>query len=438
MNIGIIGGGIAGLTAAYKLSEKGHKVTLFEKEAYLGGQVATFEVEGERLERFYHHIFTSDVDIIQLVDELGLSEKLLWLDSKVGFFHGERIYDFVTPMDLLRFSPVGLTDRVRMGIISLYLRRHKNWHSFEKTTAREWLIRYGGRRNYDVVWGPLLRGKFGTSSDEVGMVWFWGKIHLRFASRSKGMGQERLGYLKGSFGHLIDVIAQRILAAGGTIHRNSPVSRIVMEQGKAAGMEVSQDGSAGFHPFEAIIATVPSLIFLDLVPQLAGDYAAKLKKTRYQAAVCLVIILKKSLSHIYWMNISDSSAPFLAAIEHTNLIDSSIYGGKHILYLSNYLSKDSSLYRASADELLAVYLPHLKRINPEFDPNWIDSYHRFSDDAGQPIVTTNYSQQIPEHRTPIAGLYLANTTQIYPEDRGLNYSIRLGMNISKTVSNEIV
>jgi protoporphyrinogen oxidase len=150
------------------------------------------------------------------------------------------------------------------------------------------------------------------------------------------------------------------------------------------------------------------------------------------------MILKKSLSHIYWMNIIDSSAPFLAAIEHTNLIDSSIYGGKHILYLSNYLSKDSSLYRASTDELLAVYLPHLKRINPEFDPNWIDSYHRFSDDAGQPTVTTNYSQQIPGHRTPIAGLYLANTTQIYPEDRGLNYSIRLGMNISKTVSNEIV
>ncbi|GAG36299.1 unnamed protein product, partial [marine sediment metagenome] len=145
-------------------------------------------------------------------------------------------------------------------------------------------------------------------------------------------------------------------------------------------------------------------------------------------------ILKKSLSHIYWLNVSDPSIPFVAAIEHTNFIDRSAYGGKHILYLSNYLAKDSPLYQADVDELLAVYLPHLKRINPEFEPGWIEDCHLFSDDAGQPIVSTNYARQIPEHRTPIAGLYLANTTQIYPEDRGMNYSVRLGMNISKMVA----
>jgi protoporphyrinogen oxidase len=431
MNIGVIGAGIAGLTAAYELGKAGHEVALFEKEAYLGGQAATFEVAGERLERFYHHIFVSDVDIVNLMAELGLADRLIWEESKIGFWYRGRIYDFVTPLDLLRFSPIGFLDRLRLGVVGLYLRWFKDWYRFEGITAKEWITRYAGRRNYEVVWGPLLRSKFGQSSDEVGMVWFWGKVHLRFASRTKVVGRERLGYLNGSFGNLIDALTQRILTSGGRIHPNSPVSRVVVEQGRAVGLEVGHGDAAGFHPFEAIIATVPSTTFLNLVPQLSGDYAAKLKKTRYQAAICLVLILKKSLSHIYWLNISDPSIPFVAAIEHTNFIDGSAYGGKHILHLSNYLAEDSPLYQAGVDELLAAYLPHLKRINPQFEPGWIEDCHLFADDAGQPIVGTNYSRQIPEHRTPIAGLYLANTTQIYPEDRGMNYSVRLGMNISK-------
>ena len=424
MNIGIIGGGIAGLSAAYELSKKGHKVALFEKEAHLGGQAATFEVAGERLERFYHHIFSSDVDIINLIDELGLSEKLVWLDSKVGFLHQGRIYDFVTAWDLLRFGPVGLLDRVRLGLVSLFLRRYKDWPSLEGMTAQEWITRYGGRRNYDIVWGPLLQNKFGTSFDEVGMVWLWGKVHLRFASRARG--RERLGYLRGSFGLLIDALAERILDAGGKIYTSSSVERIVVEGEKAVALQVGRQ----MYPFDSIIATVPSPAFLEMVPQLPTDYAQKLKGVRYQRAVCLVLTLKKPLSHIYWLNISDPSIPFVALIEHTNFIDPSIYGGKRIVYLSNYLSKDSPLYQSDPDELLNVYLPHLRKINAEFEPSWIEERYLFREEAGQPVITTKYSSQIPDHRTPISHLYLANTTQIYPEDRGMNYSVRLGLKAS--------
>jgi len=435
VNIGIIGGGIAGLTAAYELGKAGHKVTLFEKEAQLGGQAATFEVGGERVERFYHHIFASDVHIKDLIAELGLEDRLVWLQSRVGYWHRGRIYKFSTPFDLLRFTPIGLTDRIRIGLVGLYLRWYKNWQRFEGTLAKDWIIRYAGKRNYDVLWEPLLRGKFGQSADEVSMVWFWGKIHLRFSSRGKGTGGERLGYLKGSFGLLTDALARRITASGGTIHTRSPVSRVAVEEGRVTGLEV-KGGAAGFHFFDAVIATVPSPVFLDIVPQLDGDYAAKLKNIRYQAAVCLVLILNRSLSPIYWLNISDPTVPFVAAVEHTNFVDSSVYSGKHILYISNYLSKDSPLYRASIDELQEAFLPNLKRINPEFEPGWIEERYRFSDDAGQPIVGTYYSQQIPEHRTPIDGLYLANTTQIYPEDRGMNYSVRLGRDISRLIAGE--
>ena len=428
MNFGIVGGGLAGLTAAYELGKEGHKVSVFEKEAELGGQAATFMVAGERLEVFYHHIFASDVDIISLINELGLGEKLMWLDSRVGFFHQGKIYDFVTPIDLMRFSPIGLVDRLRLGLISLYLRWYKNWPKMEGTTAQEWLLRYGGRRNYEVVWGPLLKNKFGASSDEVSMVWFWGKIHLRFTSRQQG--KERLGYMSGSFGTLVDALKERIIDCGGQIHTSSPVSTIIVEEGKAIGLRVGEQT----YPIDAIIATVPSPAFLDMVPQLPAGYAQKLERVRYQMAVCLVLILKRPLSHIYWLNVSDPSIPFVVVIEHTNFVDPSIYDGKRIIYISNYVSKDSPLGSLDADELLIEYMPHLRKINPEFDPACIEERYLFREEAGQPIITTHYSSRVPDHRTPISHLYLANTTQIYPEDRGMNYSVRLGRKTAKMVS----
>ena len=438
MNVGIIGGGIAGLTAAYELSKGGHKVAVFEKQAELGGQVGTFDVSGERLERFYHHIFTSDLDIIQLIGELGLSEQLLWLDSKVGFFHGGRIYDFVTPMELLKFSPLGLVDRVRLGLVSLYLRRYKNWPRMEGVTAREWLTKYGGKRSYEVVWGPLLRNKFGTSADDVGMVWLWGKIHLRLSSRQGE--KERLGYLKGSYGLLIDIIKQRIIEYGGEIHTSAPVSKIITEDEKAVGFMVEKGvegrGKQQMHRCDITIATVPSPVFLDIAPRLPAEYAGKLSGVRYQGAMVMVLILKQPLSHIYWMNISDASIPFVALIEHTNFMEPSVYGGKRIAYISNYLSHDNPLYLLNSDELLQEYLPHLRKINPEFDSSWVEGHYLFRDDVGQPVITTNYSARIAEHRTPISNLYLANTTQIYPEDRGMNYSVRLGRKVAKLVSAE--
>lgn len=427
MRIGVIGGGVAGLTAAYELSRAGHEVALFERDAHLGGQAGTFEVVGTRLERFYHHIFGSDFDIIQLIDELGLGDRLEWLNSKVGFFHGGKIYDFVTPMELLRFTPISLVDRLRLGLITVYLRRYSNWQALEGLTAREWILKYGGKRNYDVVWGPMLRNKFGTSADEVGMVWLWGKIHLRLSSR-KG-GKEQLGYMRGSYGVLIDTLEKRIVDSGGEVHTSSPVDDILVEGGVATGVRVGQQ----VHSCDRIVATVPSTVFLKMVPQLPADYAKKLEDMRYQGVMVLVMVLNRSLSHIYWMNISDPEIPFVALVEHTNYVQPAVYGGKHILYVSNYLSTDSPLYSMGKEELMDHYLPHIRKFNPEFDAGWIESSYLFRDGAAQPIVGRNYSSKIPEHATPISNLYLANTTQIYPEDRGMNYSVRLGREVAKLV-----
>ncbi len=421
MKIGVIGGGLTGLTAAYELAKEGHEVVLFEREAYLGGQASTFEVAGARLERYYHHIFTGDKDIIALIEELGLTGRMLWLSSRVGFFYEGQIYDFVTPLDLLRFKPLGFFQRLRAGLVTLYLQRFGDWRKLEDFTAEEWIDRYAGRQAYQVIFRPLLRAKFGEFSDRVTMAWLYSKFKDRVGSRSKGMAKELLGYMEGSFQPFIDALASRITSLGGQILTDRGVEQVMVEEGRVKGVVAGDEW-----PLDRVLATVPSFVFLDIAPGLPEQYAQQLREVSYQSALCLVLGIKDSLSRIYWLNISDPTFPFVGVIEHTNLIPPERYNGKHILYLSNYVSRSDPLYAASGEELLTHYLSSLKQINPDFGPEWVEELWLFREDAAQPIITRGYSRRIPSHRTPVEGLYLANTAQIYPQDRGMNYSVRLG------------
>lgn len=429
MNIGIVGGGLAGLSAAYELSKKGHEVLVFERQPYLGGQASTFEVEGTRVERYYHHIFTGDADIIGLIEELGLQERMQWLASKVGFFYEGQIYDFVTPLDLVRFKPLSFLQRIRAGLVTLYLQRFGDWRALEDISAQEWIRRYAGRQAYEVIFAPLLRAKFGEYADQVTMAWLWSKFKYRVGSRSKGMTRELLGYMAGSFQLLIDAMEEGITARGGQIVGGQPVERIVAEEGKIKVVQAEDSW-----PLDRVIATVPSFVFVDIVPDLPGGYVDQLRQIQYQTCLCLVLKMKRSLSRIYWLNISDPAFPFVGAIEHTNLIPADGYNGKHILYLTHYVSRSDPLYSSSAEELLMRYAPSLKKINPAFDLEWVEAMWLYREDAAQPVITCGYSRRLPSFETPVDGLYLANTTQIYPQDRGMNYSVRLGRVASELVT----
>ncbi len=435
MRVGIIGAGAAGLAAAYELGKHGHQALVYERAPFLGGQASTFDVGGARLERGYHHWFTNDTDIIDLVDDIGLGHQIRWIDSTVGTLHDGKIYNFVTPMDLLKFTPLSLPDRIRLGLVTLYLQRKKDWRSYENITADEWLRKHAGKRGYEVFWGPMLRGKFGEDYyDQVGMPWVWGKVHTRVASRGKSMVKEKLGYPIGSFGEIFDVLAQRIREQGSEVYLSASVNRVVVDDGVATGMEMALDGaSPEVKSFDAVIATTPSFIFPRLVPQLPDDYLSRLTNVSYMAAVLIVLVLDRPLSHVYWLNVADRSIPFVGVIEHTNLIGPEHYGGKHIVYLSNYLNTDHPMYEMGHEELLQEYLPHLRKINPDFDMSWVETSYHHKVDAAQPIIGTNYSSRIPDHRTPFKNLYLANTTQIYPEDRGTNYSVRMGKQVARMV-----
>ena len=434
MRVGIIGGGAAGLAAAYELTKGGHYAEVFEQAPFLGGQASTFEVGGGQLERGYHHLFVSDTDMVELIHELGLGHKLAWLESKVGLFHDGNIWDFSTPLDLLRFRPLTLPQRLRLGFWTYVLQKTRNWRKFEDVTATEWLSRHMGEAAYRVIWEPMLRGKFGEYYDQVSMTWLWGKIYLRVASRGKGMQKERLGYPLGSFGEVFDLLGERVTAQGGDVHISARVNRVLVEEDEASGLEVELPGrSTEPRSYDAVIATTPSYVFTRLVPPLPPDYQEKLTNVSYLSAVLLVLTLDRPLSSKYWLNVADRSLPFVGVIEHTNMIDRSLYGGKHIVYLTNYPSRDSELYRKSGEELLEEFVPHLRKINPDFQLDWVEDFYHHRVDGAQPIIGVNYSQRIPDHRTPIKNLYLANTTQIYPEDRGTNYSVRMGRQVARMV-----
>jgi protoporphyrinogen oxidase len=436
MKVAIVGGGVAGLTAAYRLVEAGHQVALFEAGPELGGLVRTFEAGGEPLESFYHHIFTTDTTIIRLIEELGYGDRLVWKDSKVGFYRDGQIWPFVTPTDLLRFKPLPLIDRVRLGLAGVYLRRQDNWAGYEEITAWEWLRRYVGPKGLEVVWGPLLRGKFADQAEEVAMAWLWSKIHLRFSSRGSGPAQkEKLGYLMGSFRVYIGELERRIRDGGAHVEVGQPIQKISVKDGRANGL-VLADGRTW--EADAVIACVPSERFMPIAPDLGAEYERRVTAARWQWALCYVLALKEPLSPIYWLNISDPGTPFIAVVEHTNFIEKERYGGLNLVYLSNYLTPNHPWFSLSNEELDDLYLPHLTKFNPRFNRDWVVDRWVFKGPNAQPVIRRHYRNDLPDHRTPVPGLYLANMQQIYPEDRGQNYSIRMGEQVANMAVEDFV
>ena len=432
-HVGVVGGGMAGLTAALRLAQAGHQVTLWEAAPRLGGQAVAFQVEGNHLEYFYHHLFQSDREIVALIEELGLGDDLLWLPSNVGYFADGKIWPLNGAADLLKLGFIPVQDRLRVGLVTAYLQKVTNWKPFERVTAHDWLRRALGDRAYERTLGAQLKAKFGRHERSVAMVWFWGKISLRTTSRKSPLDQEKLGYPQGSFNTVIDAIADVARSKGATIQVGNGPSAL-RQRSDGRWDVVLADGNT---VCDRVIATVPSPIMQRLVPDLPPGYRAKLNTLEYEAAMVVLLQLTHQLSEIYWLNIADPSLPFTGIIEHTNFLPPANYGGKHYVYLSKYLEADDALYRATDEEVLSQYLPHLQVINPDFDPSWVERSWVFRERAAQPIIPLHYSDSLPEHRTGLPGLYLANTTQIYPEDRGTNYSVRLGNQIAELVDGDI-
>ena len=427
MKIGIIGGGLTGLSAGYYLSKRGHEVTIFERSQILGGLASSFKFNQTNIEKYFHHIFTRDRHIIDLIEELGIGDRFFWNETSMGFFYGGEIYKFNTPIDLLKFKPLNLLERLKFGISIFYLQKLENWKKLENVTAEEWLIKNFGENNYNTIWKPLLRIKFGEKYKIISAAWIWGRVKPRANSRSKG--KEKLGYLEGGFQILIETLKRNIKENGGKILIGKPVEKIIIKKSKVVDIQLDN----GLKEFDKIISTIPLPLFLKISEELPKSYIEDLEKIEYQSILCMVLILNRSLSDIYWLNITDSTVPFGGVIEHTNFIPKRNYHGASVVYLFNYLPKNHELYTISNEELFSIYKRGLKKVFPDFSEKWVEKYLVFRDSYGTPIYTKNYSKQRPSHTSPIKNLYIANTSQIYPEDRNMNNSIKLGRYVAEEI-----
>jgi protoporphyrinogen oxidase len=451
VRIAVLGAGVCGLVAAHRLARAGHAVDVYERWPGLGGQAATLDLgDGHRLERYYHHLFTSDRHIADLFAELGMADAIEWRPSSVAFFARGALHPFVTPLDLLRFRPLSPVARVRMGVAVLALQRLASDRGpYERVTARAWIERRMGRQAWEEVWGPLLRGKFGERADRIAMVWLWSKLRLRRSVSGEDVRQERLGYPRDSWEPLFEALARSVCDRGGRVLTDRPAARVT-RAGSGFAVSAGPPGSfrRGHDPrafdagagetYDRVLATVPNDVFERLLdPALAAEvgeeYLARTRAIEYFAALCLLLELDRRFQPYYWTNVADRALPFVGLIEHTNFVEPERYGGRRFLYVANYLPHGHELLELDAEALLARYEPGLRAVNPAFSRDWVRRSWRHVEPAAQPIVTVGYGDRIPPLRTPAAGLVLANTTQVYPEDRGTNYAVRLGDQAAQAV-----
>jgi protoporphyrinogen oxidase len=429
----VIGGGFTGLTAARELArDPALSITLVERENVLGGLAAGFPFLGTHLEQTYHHLFLTDTAILALVDELGLRDRLMWCDSSVGIYRDGRVHAFMSPLDLLRFSPCSVTGRLRLGLTALRLKHQREWRSLIGIRAVDWMSRACGPSAMETVWTPLLKGKFDRYSDSVSMAWLWARIHTRANSRPPGGGREQLGYFHGGFASVIRALEADLrkrnvrIETGATIERLSARERTAFVNGRPV-------------PFEVCLFTGSSPAFAALLPQedSLAAYARQLRSIDYLGAVCLVFASDQDLGNCYWLNVNEPGAPFLVFLNHTRLVDKRHYQSRHVYYIGAYAPADTPRFAMTDDALSQMWWAYLRKMFPSFEPGRVQERHLFRFKAAQHIVDTHYERKIPAYRTPLPGVFLANFSQIFPEDRGTNFAVREGLKVAALVRQEL-
>jgi protoporphyrinogen oxidase len=417
-NIAIIGAGAGGLAAAYDLVQAGHQVTVYEQESRPGGLAAGFkEPEWDwELEKFYHHWFQSDHAILGLIDELGLSKKVEFHQPTTVMYYNGEFYPFDTPMAALKFPGLSFIGKMRFGFVTVFLKYFAKWQPLEKYTAHEWMKKYYGDKVYSTMLEPMLVGKFSSHYQDVNMAWFW----ARFKARTP-----RLGTFQGGFQSFLDNFAEILKQKGVHFNFNTGIRSIQpLDDGR-----IELDLENGKATFDQVLATVPPFLLAKLTPALDEAYRNKLTSLKSIGAVVLILSIKKPLSKqgYYWFNLPKSSGfPFLALVEHTNFLSPDHYNGAHLIYCGDYLENSHEYFSLSKEEMVARFLPSLKRINPEFEEDWLVDSWLFRAPYAQPVPGVNHSEKIPAIQTPVANLYFASMSQVYPWDRGTNYAVELG------------
>ncbi len=418
MKIAIIGAGFGGMAAAWDLKKAGHDVTIFESADYVGGLASGFKEPhwDWSVEKFYHHWFQSDGEMLGLIRELGLEDKVIFPRPYTVMLHNGKWHPFDSILHALLFPGLGFgLNKIRFGFVGLFLRLTKNWRGLEKVTAHEWMMKYAGRQVYEQMWQPLLIGKFASYYKDVNMAWLWARMHARTT---------RLGTFEGGFQKFADVFAEKLREMGVGIRLGAKVESIKQEQ---AGLSIRSDGKS--HSFDKALVTTSPNLMAKLCPELPENYLKGLLELKSMGAVVMTLSLKHRLSKekYYWFNVpKEEGYPFLALVEHTNFVSSEHFGGDHIVYAGDYLEVGHEYFSLTDEQLLERFIPAFQKFNPEFSREWIKKIWVHKTNYAQPVPLVGHSKNIPAIQTPIEGLYFASMSQVYPWDRGTNFAVEIG------------
>jgi len=430
MKIAIVGGGITGLTTGYFLSKKGHQITLFEKSDQLGGLASSFKNTSWEwpLERFYHHFFVSDKDFLSLSKELKIENNLFFKNPKTSVFVDGEILRFDNPQSLLAFPKLNPLERLRTGVASLLLKFNPFWKPLEKISSFDLIPIIMGKKSFELLWKPLLVGKFGNSSKEVPASWFWTRMNKR---------SFKLGYLNRGFFSLVSTLTEQILQKSGQILTNHEITKIEYQKsGKKFKLWLNNKNFP--QEFDCVIATLPPSALSRIVNGLTKEEKTSLRNYQNLGSLCLIFELKSPFlkDGTYWLNVNNENFPFVAVVEHTNFIDKKHYNNQTVVYVGGYYTSENPVFRAKKEQIIKMFTPYLKKINPHFDPQTqISNSWLFKEVYAQPIVSLNYSQKTPGVKTSLPGLYWASLHHVYPQDRGINYAIALGKKIADEIKN---
>lgn len=424
MKIAIIGAGYGGMAAAWDLRKAGHEVTIFESAEYAGGLASGFKEPhwDWSVEKFYHHWFQSDSEMLGLIRELGLEDKVIFPRPYTVMLYKDKWYPFDSILNALRFPGLGFgLNKIRFGFVGLFLRLTNNWRALEKVTADSWMMKYAGKQVYEQMWKPLLIGKFGPFYKDVNMAWMWARIKARTT---------RLGTFEGGFQKFADLFAEKLRGQGVEIRLGASIKSISQEQ---ASGSLSVDGES----FDKVLVTASPNLLAKLCPSLPESYLKGLLELKSMGAVVMTLSLKHQLSKekYYWFNVpKEAGYPFLALVEHTNFVSKENFGGDHIVYAGDYLELGHEYFSMSDEELLERFIPALQKFNPEFKREWINKIWVHKTNYAQPVPLVGHSKNIPAIQTPIEGLYFASMSQVYPWDRGTNFAVEIGRRAARMMA----
>jgi len=422
----VLGAGPMGLATTYELLKKGWAVDLYERDERIGGMSASTELGGLKIERYYHFVCAPDHTLFEYLRELGIEQHLKWVETKMGFYFEGKLYDWGNPLALLRFPELDPLTKLRYGLHVFHTKGISDWRALDREACIPWLRKWVGDRGYDVLWRSLFELKFHEYQDRLSAAWLGTRIK-RVALSRKSLSQERLGYIEGGSDVLLDAIEARIRGMGGRIFLKAGAEKIDIGPGEQVrGILVGGE----LRPYETVISTIPLPYLVRMAPELPLDERAKIAGILNIGVVCAVFKLAHPITRNFWTNINDPGIAIPGLIEYSNLNPLPAT----VVYAPFYMPVTHAKYREPAPAFVHEVKGYLKKLNPKFRDDWVLAANAFRYEFAQTVCTPNFFEKLPPMRSKARGLFLADTSHYYPEDRSISESMRIGRRLANLAS----